>query len=190
MPDITEQGPAWSLTDVAILIVESAAITAVDLFYARTVAPDPQITTLPFEGDDTTQEIDEIQYLRYTITCDKRDWDAVQRIFNKTKVLTPDPAETWGMWFGDDTETAGVAAGLRYDIKSKDESVSPNVSYTERTTVPKGVLKLIRPTQAEWKAKSTFQLNFTAEKTAVDLLGAALSGIPSGGAYYRVGRVT
>lgn len=189
MSDITEQGPAWSLTDVAILIVESAAIAAVDLFYARTVAPDPQIQTLPFEGDDTTQEIDEIQYLRYTITCDKRDWDAIQRIFGKTKVLAPDSDETWGMYFGDDAEVAGVAAGLRYDIKSKDESATPNVAYTERTTIPKGVMKLIRPTQAEWKAKSTFQLNFTAEKTTTDLLGVTLSGVPSGGAYYRVARV-
>jgi hypothetical protein len=190
MPDVVEQGPAWSLTDVAVLIVETAAIVPVDLFYARTVAPDPTIQTLPFEGDDTTQEIDELQYLRYVITCDKRDWDAVQRIFNKTKVLAPSPAETWGMWFGDDNEVAGIAAGLQYDIKSKDESVTPNEAYTERTTVPKGVMKLIRPTQAEWKAKATFQLHFTASKTATDLLGAALSGVPSGGAYYRVGRVT
>jgi len=189
MPDITEQGPAYSLTDVAILIVESAAIVPVDLFYARTVAPDPQIQTLTFEGDDTSQEIDEIQYLRYTITCDKRDWDAVQRIFAKTKVLDSDPDETWGMWFGDDNEVAGVAAGLRYDVKAKDESVVPNEAYTERTTVPKGVLKLIRPTQAEWKAKATFQLNFTAEKTTKDLLGATLSGVPTKGAYYRVARM-
>lgn len=189
MPDITEQGPAYSLTDVAILIVESAAIVAVDLFYARTVAPDPQIQTLPFEGDDTTQEVDEITYLRYTITCDKQDWDAIQRIFGKTKVMAPASGETWGMYFGDDTEVAGVSAGLRYDVKAKDESVTPNVNFTERTTVPKGVLKLIRPTQAEWKAKKTFQLNFTAEKTTTDLLSATLSGVPSGGAYYRVGRV-
>lgn len=189
MPDITEQGPAYSLTDVAVMIVEAAAIVDVDLFYARTVVPDPQIQTLTFEGDDTSQEVDEIQYLRYVITCDKRDWDAVQRIFAKEKVMAPTPDETWGMYFGDDNEVAGVAAGLRYDLKSKDESVTPNVAYTERTTVPLGVMKLIRPTQAEWKAKSTFQLNFTASKTAVDLLGAALSGVPAGGAYYRVGRV-
>lgn len=189
MSDITEQGPAWSLTDVAILIVESAAIAAVDLFYARTVAPDPQIQTLAFEGDDTSQEVDETTSMRITITCHKQDWDAIQRIYGKTKVLTPDPDETWGMWFGDDTEVAGVSVGLRYDIKAKDESVAPNVAFTERTTFPKGVLKLIRPTQAEWKARKEFQLAFTAEKTATDLLGAALSGVPSGGAYYRVGRV-
>lgn len=189
MSDITEQGPAYSLTDVAILIVEGDAIVPVDLFYARTVAPDLQIQTLTFEGDDTSQEVDEIQYDRWTITCDKRDWDAIQRIYGKTKVLLPDPDETWGMWFADDNETAGIAAGLRYDVKAKDESVTPNVAYTERTTYPVGVLKLIRPTQAEWKAKRTLQLNFTASKTTTDLLGDTLSGVPSGGAYYRVGRV-
>jgi hypothetical protein len=187
--NITEQGPAWSLSDVAILVVEAAAVTAIDLFYARTVAPDPQIQTLAFEGDDTTQEIDEIQYLRYVITCDKRDWDAVQQIFGKVKTLLPTPEETWGMYFGDDAEVAGIAAGLRYDIKAKDESVTPNVAYTERTTVPVGTLKLIRPKQVEWKAKATFDLHFTASKTTVDLIGAALSGVPTGGAYYRVGRV-
>lgn len=189
MSDITEQGPAYSLLDVKILIVEDAAIVPVDLFYARTVAPDTQIQTLTFEGDDTSQEIDDIQYDRWTITCDKRDWDAIQRIFNKTKVLAPSPDETWGMWFGDDDEVAGVAGGLQYDVKAKDESVTPNMVFTERTTYPKGVIKLIRPTQAEWKAKRTFQLNFTAAKATTDLLDAPLSGVPSGGAYYRVGRV-
>src|SRR5262245_29442819 len=190
MPDVTEQGPSYSLVDVAILIVSGASIAPVDLYYARTVAPDFQIQTLTFEGDDTSQEVDDIQYARWTITLDKRDWDAVQQIFGKTKVMAPSPEETWGMYFGDATEIAGVAAGLRYDVHSKDESVSPNVAYTERTTAPVGVLKLIRPQQVEWKAKNTFQLNFTASKTSTDLLGAALSGVPSGAAYYRVGRVT
>lgn len=189
MSDITEQGPAYSLTDVAILIVESAAIVPVDLFYARTVAPDTQIQTLTFEGDDTSQEIDELQYDRWTITCDKRDWDAIQRIYGKTKIIDPDADETWGMWFGDDAEVAGISAGLRFDVKAKDESQAPAQAFTERTTYPKGVLKLIRQTQAEWKAKRTFQLNFTAAKTTTDLLNVALSGVPSGGAYYRVGRV-
>lgn len=189
MSDITEQGPAYSLTDVKILIVEGDAIVPVDLFYARTVAPDLQLSTLTFEGDDTSQEIDDVQYDRWTITCDKRDWDAIQQIFGKTKVLAPSADEAWGMWFGDDDEVAGVAAGLQYDVKAKDESVVPNEAFTERTTYPKGVLKMIRPTQAEWKAKRTFQLNFTAAKTTTDLLDDPLSGVPSGGAYYRVGRV-
>src|SRR5262245_35039757 len=139
MSDITEQGPAYSLTDVAILTVSGSTIVPVDLFYARTVAPDFTIQTLTFEGDDTSQEVDDIQYARWTITCDKRDWDAIQQIFGKTKVLDPDPDETWGMWFGDDDEVAGVSAGLRYDVKTKDESVTPNVAYTERTTAPVGV---------------------------------------------------
>jgi hypothetical protein len=189
MSDITEQGPAWSLTDVAILIVESAAIVAVDLFYARSVVPNYDTTTIAFEGDDTSQEIDDTNHARWTITCDKHDWDAIQRIYNKIKTPAPDPAEEWGMWFGDDAETAGVAAGLRFDVKAKDESVSPNESFTWRNTFPKGVLKLIPPTQAEWKAKKVVTLNFVAEKTTTDLLGAALSGVPSGGAYGRGGRL-
>jgi len=190
MSDITEEGPAWSLTDVAILIVESAAIVAVDLFYARSVAPNYDTTTLSFEGDDTSQEIDETNHARWTITCDKHDWDAIQRMYGKTKVIDPDADEDWGMWFGDDAESAGVAAGLRFDVKAKDESVTPNVEFTWRNTFPKGVLKMIPPTQAEWKAKKVVTLNFTASKTTTDLLGAALSGVPSGGAYGRGGRLS
>ncbi len=189
MPDITEQGPVWSLTDCAILIVESAAIVAVDLFYVRTVAPNYDDVTIPFEGDDGSQEVDDTNHARWVITCDKHDWDALQRIYGKTKVLTPDPAETWGMWFGDDNEVAGIAAGLRFDVKAKDESVTPNEVFTWRNTFPKGVLKKIPMTQAEWKAKKVVMLNFTAQKTAVDLLGVALSGVPSGGAYGRGARL-
>lgn len=189
MSDITEQGPAWSLTDCAILIVESNAIVAVDLFYVRSVVPNYDTTTLPFEGDDSSQEVDETNHARWTITCDKHDWDAIQRIYGKTKVLDPDADETWGMWFGDDAEVAGIAAGLRFDVKAKDESVSPSQSFTWRNTFPKGILKMIPPTPAEWKAKKTVQLNFVAEKTTKDLLGATLSGVPSGGAYGRGGRV-
>jgi hypothetical protein len=189
VPDVTEEGPVWSLTDCAILIVESGVITPVDLFYARSVAPNYDTTTLSFEGDDTSQEIDETNHARWTITCDKQDWDAIQRIYGKTKVLNPDADETWGMWFGDNAEEAGIAAGLRFDVKAKDESQTPNEAFIWRNTFPKGVLKMIPPTEAQWKAKRVVTLNFTASKTTTDLLGAALSGVPAGGAYGRGGRV-
>ena len=188
---VTEKGPAYSLLDAKVLIVEGTtpAIVAVDLFYAREVAINPQITTLTFEGDDTSQQIDQLARVEGTLSCDKLDLAAVQRMYAKTRVTTIS-GESASLWMGDNAEVAGVAAGLQYDIAFKDESVTPYVFNVVRYTFPRGTIKVVRPQNAQYQAKFPLVLGFSFEKTSVDLLGVALTGVPSGGAVYRIGKLT
>lgn len=189
--DVTQKGPAWSLLDAKVLIVEgeTPAIVGVDLFYARQVTINPQINTLDFTGDNTSQQIDQLSRIEAQVACDKFDADALQHIFNKTRETTIS-GEAWALWMGDNAEIAGVAVGLQYDLAFKDESVVPNLSKVLRFTYPRGTVKVVPPQNAEYQAKFPLVLNFSFEKTSTDLLGVALTGVPSGGAIYRVAQLT
>ena len=187
--DITDYGPAWSLESVDIGIPSGSSITWNALFYAREVQVNPNITTLQFEGDDTVQVIDEPTLYDLTINCDKQDPDSVQAIFGKTKVTGIEGVD-WAMYFNDDSEIGGVAAALRYTLKYKDESVTPNVTTKLRYYWFKGILRVVRPQTATWKAKFPFVLNASFEKTETDVAGVALVEVPDGGAPFRVEKLT
>ena len=189
---VTEKGPAYSLLDAKVLIVEGTtpAIVAVDLFYAREVAINPQITTLTFEGDDTSQQIDQLARVEGTLSCDKLDLAAVQRIYAKTRVTTIS-GESASLWMGDNAEVAGVAAGLQYDIAFKDESVTPYVFNVVRYTFPRGTIKVVRPQNAtSTRPNSRWCWASRSRRPALICSASALTGVPSGGAVYRIGKLT
>lgn len=186
----TQYGPAYGLKAARLCYVSGSTIVKESLFYARTWAPNPQITTLSFEGEDTSQQIDQITRLEGVLTCDKQDMQAIARVFQKARLVAPVSGMEWGEWFGDQTEEAGALVGLEIDIAFKDESVSPNVSETIRYYYPRGTLKVIPPQNAGYGEKHVMALNFSFERTTTDILGAALSGVPTGGAYYLRGLVS
>lgn len=186
MSDVTEQGPVWSLTDFEIGIPSGGSITWVDCYWIRAVSVDPQLTTLTFEGDDSSVDIDELNKVNLEAAADMLDFDALQTIFGKTKV-TGISGETWAMYFGDDAETAGRTVGVRYKLKARDEV--GNTLYALQYYWLRALLKVMRPQTAEWKAKHRQVLNFTASKTTVDAAGTALTGVPADGAYVRVSRL-
>lgn len=185
MSDVTQYGPAYDLVEATVLIVEGDAIVAVPLYYPRLAAFDEQITTIPFEGGGTSQTIDVLTRTDLALTCDKRNFPQIQQIYGKTRVEAPSGvgwAMDWGMWMGDEAEVGGVACGLVIDIPFKDESVVPNIVTRERVVYPLGQVKVVRMQQAEYQAKHVTLLNFSFQRTAVDLLGNALPGVPTGGA--------
>jgi hypothetical protein len=186
MAPITNKGPAYSLLAARVLTVSGAAIVKTAMFYARDVTVTPQVDTLTFEGDNTSQQVDQIPRIEAELTLDKLDLADEQIIFGKPTVSGVS-GETWGMNFGDLTEVAGVLAGLEVDLAFKDESVTPNVSGKIRYTFFKGVLKVKRVQPIGYQAKHQTKLNFTFQRTATDLLGTAIPGAPSDGfgAYFR-----
>ena len=191
MSDITDQGPVGGIVRICVMVPDGETLTRVPLYYARGAQPEEEIQTNRYEGDDTSQEQDEILAARVTVLCDKWDFDAVQTIFGKTRVtagLAPEVA--WAMYMQDDTEVAGAGPlGLEIYQKFKDESVTPNDAAYIRRYYPYGIAKVMRTQNAEWKAKFPMQLNFTMQKTTVDAVEDALPGVPSGGAYYRIDRL-
>lgn len=190
MSDVTEYGPGYDLIAARVLTVESAAIVKTELFYPRLAAFTPQVTTLPFEGGGTSQTVDILTRIDLALTCDKLNLAQRQAIYAKTRVPTPSSGLAWGVWYGDQDEVAGVAAGLELDAVFKDESVAPHTRETLRRVFPYGTLKTLQPQQMEYQGKLVDVLNFSFERTSVNLLGAALTGVPTGGAVYLEGVLT
>lgn len=188
MSDITEQGPVWSLLDAAVGVPSGSDLVWVDLLYVRGVNAEPQLTTLTFEGDDTSTDIDELNKTNLEVASDMWDFDAIQQIFSKAKI-TGISGEEWSMYLGDDAEIAGRVVALRYTLKARDQA-SGNTLFTLRYFWPYTTVKVLRPQTAEWKAKHRQVLNFSAEKTVVDAANTALPSVPSGGAYVRVARLS
>jgi hypothetical protein len=186
MAPITNKGPAYSLLAARVLTVSGGTIVKTAMFYANNITVNPQIDTLNFEGDNTSQQVDQLPRIEIELTLDKLDLADEQVIFGKP-TITGVSGETWGMNFGDITEVGGVLAGLEYDIAFKDESVTPNVVTKLRYTYYKGVLKVKRPQTAAYQAKHQTKLNFVFYRTTTDLLNATIPGNPSDGygAYYR-----
>lgn len=187
--DIADQGPVWSLTDAVVELASGSTVVDVDLFWVRSVTPTPDVTTLTFEGDDGSDQIDEINRVNVQAICDKQDFDAIQRIFGKTRV-TGQAGEEWRMYMGDDAETAGVSCGLRYTLKYRDDSQTPPVAGEVAYRYPLGTVKVVQPQAAEWKAKNVMQLNFTFNKTTTDVAGQALAEVPTNGAVYLVSKLS
>ena len=185
MADITEQGPVWSLVDAQLEVPSGGQVVDVDLFYVRSVQPNPDVNTVTFEGDDTSQDVDEVTKWGVTVICDKHDWEVIQRAFGKT-VVTGEEGEEWRIYMADDDEVSGSTVGLRYTMKYKDESVSPvEVGYIGYRW-PRGQIKVVQPQQAEWKNKNVVQHNFTFEKATTDAAGVALPSVPTYGAPYYI----
>jgi hypothetical protein len=185
MSDITAQGPAFGLAVARVLIVEADTIVKIPLYYPRVSAFSPQVTTLSFEGQDTSQTVDVLTRVDIALTCDKRNLPSIQRIFAKTRLDAPGSGEAEGLWMGDETEVAGVTCGLELEATFKDESQSPAEVTRERLTFPYGQVKAVQPQQMEYQAKWVTVLNFSFQRTEVDILGDPLANVPAGGAVYR-----
>ena len=156
------------------------------MFYANQVTVNPQIDTLNFEGDNTSQQVDQMPRVEVEVTLDKLDLKDEQVIYSKP-TITGVSGESYGMNFGDITEVGGVLAGLEYDLSYKDESVTPNVNKVLRYTWYKGVLKVKRPQTAGYQAKHQTKLNFVFYRTTTQIDGTAIPSPPADGygAYYR-----
>jgi len=191
MSDVTEYGPAYGLKAARVITLNgSSDIIKTELFYPRVAAAEPQIQTIAFEGGDTSQTIDDLTRIDFTLTCDKLNLKQRQAIFGKSRVATPSSGMAWGVYYGDHSEVAGVDAGLELDVVFKDESTNPSTVKTLRRVFLVGILKVLRPQQMEYQAKLTDVLHFSFVRTAVDLAGDALTSVPTGGAFYLEGELS
>ncbi len=191
MSDVTEYGPSYDLVAARVITLNgSGDIIKTELFYPRIAAVDPQIQTIAFEGGGTSQTVDVLTRMDVTLTCSKLNLAQRQTIFDKTRVASPSSGMAWGVYYGDEDEVAGIAAGLELDAIFKDESTSPPTIGRIRRVFPAGELKTLRPQQMEYQAGLNDVLNFSFRRTAVDLAGDALTSVPTGGAVYIEGELS
>lgn len=180
----TEQGKAYGLLRAFLIYLSGSTAVWEDLLYAREFNADPQVTTLVFEGNETSEELDLLSRVNATVVLDKQDLPAVSRAFGKTRVAAPYSGLAWGEYWSDEDETSGVPAGLVVDVAFVDESGTPDVASTLRYIFFNGVLKMQRPSPAVYQSKHTMTLNMTFQRSSVDIAGTAMTGVPTGGAIF------
>lgn len=190
MSDITEEGPVYGLLAARVMIPSGSSLIPIDLFYPNQVEIDVQQNEIPFEGGEKRQVVNAVSGANVTLTCAKHDADAIQALFNKTK-LAGGGAGEWRMSMGSAQDVAGISCGLQYDLAAKDESVNPNVAYRLRYYWYKGTLTMMIPQTAGYQAQNAMVLNFNFQRTTVDAAGQPLAGVnPSGsGDLYEYARV-
>lgn len=159
-----------------------------DVLFTNSIEFDNEETFLNFEGDNQTKQAYILSNITAKLSPDCLSIDAIETVFSKTAVTASLPTGLTRLtWFGDNVESAGVAAGLYVEGHAIKNSSGVETTVDFRLWVPLGTMYLSGPPSMTTKEKAgKQQYILTASKTSVDVIGAALPGIPTGGAYYAI----
>lgn len=170
----------------------AAAIVETPLLFANKLELKPQEKTITFAGDGQ----EKLVYLTTSIvaefTQDTIDVRALSNAFLKNEVtaglVAGDAALTW---FGDLVEAGGAAAGLSAYAHAIKDVAGVQSAVNIRIWFPVGTLTNAKPAGLATSAKADSpMLRLSANRTSVDLLGAALPSVPTGGATYAIVELT
>ena len=165
----------------------NAAGASIDVPYANLSNLTPEFEEIVFEGDGE-QVKDYFGYrLNGELAFDKWSEDIIEALYGKTAVTASLPSgEAKRYYMGSAEDLAPVQHELTVDYAAINDSTE--VAATIRVTIFKARMAPYAPPSGATAAKfgpHTFQ--FTSEKTATDVAGAALPGVPTGGAHYAIG---
>ncbi len=170
----------------------ATVLTETTFLYANKLDLKPQEKTITFAGDGKETYV----YLTTAITVefsqDCVDLAALAAAFSKSKVTASIPSGLAELtWFGDLVEAAGVNAGF-YGEANAQKDVAGVLSIVKiRVWFPLGILTNAKPTGLTTSAKmDTPMLRLSAQRTTVDVVGAALPSVPSGGATYAIAELS
>lgn len=176
------------ITDVKILTDGgSGTVTETDLSFAKTVKSNTTIKEIEFEGDGTTFKVYKATGFDMDIEADTYDALLLKTVFNKTE-QTGVSGVASRTYHGDTTETAGASCGIK--IVCDAVNLTGNVSCTIHIVAPVGLLGAVNPPEMASMDKSSLKMKFTASKTSVDIAANALAGVPSGGAFWYLDRLS
>jgi hypothetical protein len=170
----------------------AAAIVETPFLFANKLDLKPQDKTITFAGDGQ----EKLVYLTTAIVAefsqDTIDVRALSNAFLKTEVtaglVAGDAALTW---FGDLVEAGGAVAGLSAYAHAIKDVGGVQSAVNIRLWLPVTTLTNAKPTGFTTSAKAdTPMIRLSANRTSVDLLGAALPGVPTGGATYAIVELT
>jgi hypothetical protein len=162
-------------------------IVEYDLHFINSVAFDTQTNDIDFEGDNQSVRRVFLNGITATVRCDTYDLSAISNAFGKNEVTTV-TGVAGRTYFGDTDEVAGVTVGFVAQVRA--ENLTTGLNETVRVTMPRGRLQVLPPPGLAFNSKGVLELVFAAEKTAVDLINVALTGVPSGGAFWMLDRIT
>lgn len=146
-----------------------------DLHFINGLTFDPQTDEIVFEGDDESVRRNFLRGINVSVTLDTYDLAAVSTVFGKDEVAV---TGTLGRtYFGNAVEVAGISCGLMSEVLA--ENLQSTTTERLRTVVPRGRMSVITPPTLGYNAKAQMALTFSGEKTAFDVINAALTGVVS-----------
>lgn len=167
---------AYALTKVG------SVATRTRLYMANAAEFEPVIKDIAYEGDGDQLTVYRGTGFNGTYTFDSLP-AGLLTAFNKAAVTTGLATnETDRVYWMSDGDAAGVVAGMEVILAMIDDT--NNVSKYLGIVAPVGTLSTLTPPAAATSDKAQTKLQFSAKKTAVDIAGVALPGVPTGGAFW------
>ncbi len=146
-----------------------------------------EVNEVNFEGDQQQERVYIFNGLSANVECDYFDLATIATTFSKTEETTIVGSDT-RTYFGETAETTGVGVGF-YAKASAYESVG-GTTETIRIVIPRATITAVEAPNLAYNAKAQLKFKVTASKTAVDIAGDALVGVPSGGAFWYLEQLT
>jgi hypothetical protein len=176
------------ILDACILYSGSGVIATTNIPFGNTFTLAPEYDTITYEGDGSTEEEYVNLRLTGTIGGDKLDTDVLARMTGKTAVTSGsgiDGVESSRFYMGAAEDLTPPQVGLRVDLSAVDDTLE--TAKTVRLTVFKAKIKPVTPPDGSNNEKwGPVMFEWSAERTSVDIIDAALPGVPTGGAMYAI----
>lgn len=174
------------IKDAQLLYLLSGAIEELDIPFGNAFSAEVEAEEIEFEGDNTKDTLYSNQTLKGTVGFDKWSEAVLEKLYNKTAVtsgLEADEAKRYYM--GDDGELAPPNIGFKVTLAAVNDATE--VAAELRLMVFIAKASPFKPPEAKNADKwAPVEVEWTAEKTSTDLAGAALPGVPTGGAMYSI----
>ncbi len=165
------------------------AKVSTDIYFANQLESERLTADIEWSGDGQQRQLNITTGMTLTITPDSLPMDALETAFSKTAVTSGLPAGmTRGTWMGDLTESKGVSVGLRATANAIKQASGVESTVELILWIPQGTLTYGGApglTSGEKGAPEAFSLS--TNRATQDILGGALPGVPSGGAFYLIG---
>lgn len=171
-----------SIVRVNALTNNAGDIVRTQLYLASEANFEPILKEITYEGDGTETKVYRATGFDVTAKFQSLPLGLVTA-FGKTAVTAGLPTnETDRVYWMADSDAAGVVAGLEVVCSVIDDTANTNKFLA--IVAPVGTLSTLTPPAVKTSDKSELELKFGAKKTAIDVAGDALPGVPSGGAFW------
>ena len=173
---------AWALTSSG---GGTPTIVKTRLHKANKITPNTENKTYQWEGDATVEKLESLFGISYNLDLASIPVSAHADLFNKDPITAGLPAgltSAYGLGGGDDA--AGLSCGMVFEgLALKDvDGVRSRVDFA--LYLPVGTLTLrALPGMTTGNVFDAFGYTFTATKTTVNIIGAALTGIDPDGEF-------
>lgn len=167
------------------------AIVSTTLYYPNKVIPSTAEIDIKFEGGGAVRHVFLDNEFTVDFAQDCLDDAAMSVVFAKTKstTLTGTPFATEYNMYGDTVEMAGAAAGGIFKGNAIRNIAGVEDIITFILWVPVGTLSINKRPGLTTSGKAEVGgFKLSATRTTANIIGGAISGAPSGGFFYAIGK--